>query len=73
MPTNPFFDFFEQSWVNHQTDHGQHPDSCTGLPSDQILDRVSSWVSEFNPLISPESQIAESIRVGIVQRFYGWQ
>ncbi|MGR3280599.1 hypothetical protein ACSYAD_36705 [Acaryochloris marina NIES-2412] len=59
--------------MDHQTDRGQHPDPSTGLPPDQILGRVSSWLSAFNPLISPESQIAESIRVGIVQRFYGWQ
>ena len=72
MPTNPFFDYFEQTWIDHQADHGQQADPCTGLPSDQILDRVSSWLSAFNPLISPESQVAESIRVGIIQRFYGW-
>ncbi|UJB73101.1 hypothetical protein HRE53_30780 (plasmid) [Acaryochloris sp. 'Moss Beach'] len=71
MPTNPFFSFFEQSWIDYQTDHGQHPDPCTGLPSDQILDRVSSWLAEFNPLISPESETAMGVRVGIVHRFYG--
>lgn len=71
MPTNPFFDYFERTWNNHQTDHGQHPDSCTGLPSDQILDRVSSWVTEFNLLILSESQIAVSIRATI-RRSYRW-
>ncbi|MGR3277279.1 hypothetical protein ACSYAD_19450 [Acaryochloris marina NIES-2412] len=70
MPSNPFFVYIEQAWIDHQTGHGQHPDPCTGLPPDQILDRVSSWLAEFNPLISPESQVAESIQVGIVQRFY---
>ncbi|BDM83535.1 hypothetical protein [Acaryochloris marina] len=69
MPSNPFFGFLEQAWINHQTDYGHHPDPCTGLPSDQILDRVSSWLSEFNPLIVPESETALSIRVGIVQRY----
>ena len=73
MERTPFFGFIEQAWIDHQTDHGQHPDPFIGLPSDQILDRVTSWLAEFNPLISPESQLAESIRVGIVQRFYGWQ
>ena len=73
MTTNPYFDHFEQAWIDYQTDYGQHPDPCTGLPSDQILDWVASWLAEFNPLIPHESQIAESIQVGIVQRFYGWQ
>ena len=73
MERTYFFGYIEQAWIDHQTDYGQHPDPCTGLPSDQILDRVASWLSEFNPLISPESEIAMSIRVGIIQRFYGWQ
>ncbi|ABW33367.1 hypothetical protein [Acaryochloris marina] len=73
MTTNPFFGYYEQIWIDYQTDYGQHPDPCTRLPSDQILDRVSSWLAEFNPLLPPESQLSESIQVGIVQRFYGWQ
>ena len=67
MTTNPFFSCFEQAWIDHQTDYGQHPDPCTGLPPDQILDRVSSWLAEFNPLIPSESETAMSIQVGIVQ------
>ena len=73
MERTPFFGYIEQAWIDHQTDYGQHPDPCIGLPLDQIQDRVASWLSEFNPLISPESEIAMSIRVGIVHRFYGWQ
>ncbi|ABW33012.1 hypothetical protein [Acaryochloris marina] len=70
MTTNPFSDYYEQAWIDHQTDYGQHPDPCIGLPSDQIQDRVASLLSEFNPLISPESETALSIWVGIIQRFY---
>ncbi|MGR3280379.1 hypothetical protein ACSYAD_35595, partial [Acaryochloris marina NIES-2412] len=69
----PFFGYIEQAWIGHQADHGQQADPCIGLPSDQIQCRVMSWLAEFNPLIPPEYQIAMSIRVGIVQRFYGWQ
>ncbi|ABW33285.1 hypothetical protein [Acaryochloris marina] len=73
MTTNPYFGHFEQAWIDHQTDYGQHPDPCKEFPPDQILDRVASWLSEFNPLIPPESQLSKAIRVGIVHRFYGWQ
>lgn len=71
MTTNPFFDYFKQAWIDHQTDYGQHVDPCTGLPPDQIQDRVASWLAEFNPLMPPESQMAASIRTSIVQQFYG--
>ena len=73
MIPNPFFDYFEQAWIDHQADHCQHPGPCMGLAQDQIQDRVATWLAEFNPLIEPESQTALGIRVGIVQRFYGWQ
>ena len=72
MTTNPYFDHFEQAWIDHQTDYGQHPDPCIGLPLDQIQDRVASWLAEFNPLIPPESHLSESIQAVIFQRFYGW-
>ena len=72
MPTNPFFDYFEQAWIDHQTDYDQHPDLCMGLLPDQFQDRVASWLAEFNPLIPSESETAMSIWVGIIHRFYGW-
>ncbi|MGR3280056.1 hypothetical protein ACSYAD_33945, partial [Acaryochloris marina NIES-2412] len=69
---NPFFGYIEQAWIDHQTDYGQHPDPCTGLPPDQILDRVATWLAGFNLLMLPESQMAVGIRVDIMQRFYVW-
>lgn len=68
--TNPFFGYLERTWIDHQTDYGQHPDPCIGLPDDQIDDRITTWLAEFNPPMPPGSQMSAGIVAWIFHRYY---
>ena len=70
MTTNPFFDHYENAWINPQTDYGQHSGPCIGLTCDQLYERIDQWLTEFWSMTDQPQMIRNSIRVGILHRFY---